>query len=244
MRETLARGGRACRPRIATPNLVFRLHRSRACLSWRQKGATIELGKRLRTSGDRPARKVLALEFPDATVPLNAGGHGGAGGAALGGEGTAARSFRAHRIPRHRQCAISVFPPPKEAPPILGVIGGTAEWIFSFEDRISVTVSGADAIVDRDREELARLFWRDVSARLAHISRVAALADREGKARHLRRHARTGHETAAHENRLPQSVAGGRLDRHRASRHPGGSRAFGRGGGGFGAQASGFIVRR
>ena len=45
---------------------------------------------------------------------------------------------------------------PPGTPPILGVINGTAEWIFSFEDRISVTVSGADAIVDRDREELAR----------------------------------------------------------------------------------------
>jgi hypothetical protein len=58
------------------------------------------------------------------------------------------------------------FPVSAGAPPILGVINGTAEWIFSFEDRISVTVSGADAIVDRDREELARLLWRDVSAAL------------------------------------------------------------------------------
>jgi hypothetical protein len=54
------------------------------------------------------------------------------------------------------------FTPPKGTPLILGVINGTAEWIFSFEDRISVTVSGADAIVDRDREELAKLFWQDI----------------------------------------------------------------------------------
>jgi hypothetical protein len=46
------------------------------------------------------------------------------------------------------------------------VIGGTAEWIFSFDDRISVTVSGADAIVDRDREDLARTLWGDVCAAL------------------------------------------------------------------------------
>ena len=45
---------------------------------------------------------------------------------------------------------------------MLGVIGGTAEWIFSFDDRISVTVSGADAIVDREREALARELWADV----------------------------------------------------------------------------------
>ena len=49
---------------------------------------------------------------------------------------------------------------------MLGVIGGTAEWIFAFPDRISVTVSGADAIVDRDREELAQTLWADVAPRL------------------------------------------------------------------------------
>ena len=46
---------------------------------------------------------------------------------------------------------------------MLGVIGGTAEWIFAFPDRISVTVSAADAIVDQDREALAALLWRDVA---------------------------------------------------------------------------------
>ena len=54
------------------------------------------------------------------------------------------------------------FNPPKGTPPILGVVGGTAEWIFSFEDRVSVTVSGAEALVERDREELARIFWQDI----------------------------------------------------------------------------------
>ncbi|MBN9556426.1 MAG: FAD-dependent oxidoreductase, partial [Alphaproteobacteria bacterium] len=33
-----------------------------------------------------------------------------------------------------------------------------------FEDRISVTVSCADRLIDRDREELAQLLWRDVTA--------------------------------------------------------------------------------
>jgi uncharacterized protein with NAD-binding domain and iron-sulfur cluster len=52
---------------------------------------------------------------------------------------------------------------------MLGVIGGVAEWIFVFPGRISVTVSGADAIVDKDREELARIIWADV-ARALEIS--------------------------------------------------------------------------
>ena len=45
---------------------------------------------------------------------------------------------------------------------MLGVIGGTAEWIFTFHDRISVTISGADAIVDEERESLAVRIWEDV----------------------------------------------------------------------------------
>ncbi len=44
-----------------------------------------------------------------------------------------------------------------------GVLGGTAEWVFVFDDRLSVTISGADRLVDRDREDLARLLWSDVT---------------------------------------------------------------------------------
>ena len=69
------------------------------------------------------------------------------------------------RIPQHRQCPFQI-PPPPGWPPILGVIGGTAEWLFAFDDRISVTVSGADAIVDKDREELATMLWADVAKAL------------------------------------------------------------------------------
>ncbi len=53
--------------------------------------------------------------------------------------------------------------PPPGAVPMLGVIGGTAEWIFAFPDRLSVTVSGADAIVDWDRDRLRDAFWGDIA---------------------------------------------------------------------------------
>jgi len=66
------------------------------------------------------------------------------------------------------------FPAPKGAPPIMGVIGGMVEWIFAFEDRISVTVSGADAIVDRDREDLARTLWDEVCRALRITANLPA----------------------------------------------------------------------
>src|SRR6202012_5781758 len=56
--------------------------------------------------------------------------------------------------------------PPPGLPQMLGVIGGAVQWIFPFADRVSITVSGADAIVDDDREALARRFWADVAKTL------------------------------------------------------------------------------
>jgi hydroxysqualene dehydroxylase len=56
-----------------------------------------------------------------------------------------------------------VTPPPK-MPPMLGVINGTCEWIFSFPDRISVTISNADRLFSVPREELAASIWAEVAA--------------------------------------------------------------------------------
>lgn len=55
-------------------------------------------------------------------------------------------------------------PVPPGAPPMVGVIGGTAEWVFGFADRLSVTVSGAEHLANDDREDLARRFWNDIAA--------------------------------------------------------------------------------
>ena len=47
--------------------------------------------------------------------------------------------------------------PPPQAPAMVGLIGGTAEWVFAFEDRMSVTVSAADHLMDTDVEALTLL---------------------------------------------------------------------------------------
>jgi hypothetical protein len=53
--------------------------------------------------------------------------------------------------------------PPADAPKMVGVIGGEAQWVFGFDDRISVTVSGADAMADRPRDDIAAALWADVA---------------------------------------------------------------------------------
>ena len=53
-------------------------------------------------------------------------------------------------------------PPPAGSPLILGIINGTAEWLFAFPQRLSITISGADRLIDMPREELAQALWRDV----------------------------------------------------------------------------------
>ena len=49
---------------------------------------------------------------------------------------------------------------------ILGVIGGTAEWIFRRGTLASVTISAASHVVDEEAEALALRIWRDVAAGL------------------------------------------------------------------------------
>lgn len=49
------------------------------------------------------------------------------------------------------------------APLFIGIIGGTAEWVFRKREVLSVTVSAADRLIDEPAETLAALLWRDVA---------------------------------------------------------------------------------
>jgi hypothetical protein len=62
---------------------------------------------------------------------------------------------------------ISAFYAPRRRARMLGLLGGTAEWLFAFPDRLSTTVSAADHLLDEDRETLARRFWADVCRAMA-----------------------------------------------------------------------------
>jgi squalene-associated FAD-dependent desaturase len=51
----------------------------------------------------------------------------------------------------------------EKRPLVMGVIGGTAEWIFRKPGIVSVTVSAADRLVDTPAEALAATIWKDIA---------------------------------------------------------------------------------
>lgn len=163
LRESLAKGGRYYRPRIAHPTLAAAFV-DPALAFLKARNASVQLGTRLRglTFNDR---RVIALETADAVLPVAAGDI-----VVLAvPPWSAADLIPGLTVPNDFRAIVNAhfkMPAPNGAPPMLGVIGGTAEWIFAFNDRISVTVSGADAIVDQDREDLAIRIWADVTKAL------------------------------------------------------------------------------
>ncbi|HWU56135.1 MAG TPA: hydroxysqualene dehydroxylase HpnE [Rhizomicrobium sp.] len=163
LRETLAKGGRFYRPRIAHPTLAAAF--VDPALGYLQsRNASVQLGTRLRGLTFNGSQ-LIALESGDAALPVAPGdvvvlAVPPWGAADLVPGLTVPNDFRAIINAHFRMAA------PKDAPVMLGAIGGTAEWIFAFSDRISVTVSDADAIVDQDRETLATRIWADVAKAL------------------------------------------------------------------------------
>jgi hydroxysqualene dehydroxylase len=159
VRETLLAGGQACRPLIAREGLSAVLVEP-AIRLLQAKGASIQFGHELRGLG-KSAERITELNFGDDVIALGADDRvvmavpPRPAAALLPGLKTPSK-FRAIVNAHFR------FDPPKDLPPILGVVGGLVEWLFAFPQRLSITISGADRLVDMPREELAQAIWRDI----------------------------------------------------------------------------------
>lgn len=161
LRQTLFKGGRAYCPRIASPHLADAFV-APALSFLAQHGADVVLGKRVRKLLFEDAR-VVGIELAGQSIALEPGDRLVLAVPAwvasdLVPQLQAPQGFRAIVNGHFAQ------PAPEDAEPIIGVIDGVAEWIFAFSDRLSVTVSGADRLLDEDRESLARRLWADVAA--------------------------------------------------------------------------------
>jgi len=163
VRETFAKGGKAYRIRIAHPTLAS-VFVDPALEFLTSRGSEIRLGQRLReiVFDDR---SVTALALAERTIPIS---HTDTVVLAVP-PWVATELVPGIVAPDEFHSIVNAhfrLPAPADAPPMLGVIGGVAQWIFSFADRISVTISNADAIVNEDRETLARSIWDDVTRAL------------------------------------------------------------------------------
>jgi squalene-associated FAD-dependent desaturase len=159
VRETLAAGGKHYHPLVAA-GLSNALVRP-AVAYIEAHGGTVAFGRRLRAlvfEGERVSaldfgEDRVALEPGDAVVlatpPQVAG--------PLVPDLTTPTEFRAIVNAHYR-----IAPPPGLAP-ITGIVGGLAQWLFAFPDRLSVTISAGDPWVDTPREELAQRIWADVA---------------------------------------------------------------------------------
>jgi squalene-associated FAD-dependent desaturase len=159
VRETLLAGGQACRPLIARDGLSAVLVEP-AIRLLQSKGGTIQFGHELR-SFSMAGERIGELNFGDDRIAL-----------ALGDAVVMAVPPRAAasllpglKTPTKFRAIVNAhfrIDPPKDAAPILGVVGGLVEWLFAFPQRLSITISGADRLVDMPREELAQAIWKDI----------------------------------------------------------------------------------
>jgi hydroxysqualene dehydroxylase len=161
VRETLAAGGRACRPLIARDGLGSTLIEP-ALSRLQELGVTIRMEHQLRAMRFE-ADRADELDFGDETIALAAGDAvvlavPPYAAASLVGGLTVPTEFRAIVNAHFR------IDPPAVQPPIVGVLNGTTEWVFAFPGRVSVTISAGDRLIDAPREELAKTIWSEVAS--------------------------------------------------------------------------------
>jgi squalene-associated FAD-dependent desaturase len=164
VRETLAKGGAAYAPRVPTPGLAAAFV-DPALAFLDARGAPVRLQRRL-TSLQTEGGRVTGLTFSDGAVALSEGDQVVLAvppwiAAELAPDLTVPDAFESIVNGHFR------LTPPPGAPLITGVLNSTVEWIFCFEDRISVTVSGANAIIGEARESLAKRLWAEVAQAMA-----------------------------------------------------------------------------
>jgi hydroxysqualene dehydroxylase len=159
-RETLARGGKACRPLIA-PDGLGHAFVEPALDFLRERNVKIEFGHRLRALDLRQG-KLAALDFGDEGVTVGAGD-----GVILAVPPTVAADLIPDlRTPREFRAIVNAhfrIDPPAALAPIIGIVNGTIEWLFAFKHRLSVTISCADRLLDVPREILAQKIWHEVA---------------------------------------------------------------------------------
>lgn len=167
LRETFGRGDAACRPRIARTGLSGTFVEPALALL-RRCGAEVRFGARLRRVAYEGGA-ARGLDFGTGTAVLEDGDS-----AVLALPPPAAADLVPDlTVPDESHAIVNAhfrLPAPAGLPeelPFLGLIGGTAQWLFVRGEVASITISAADEMIDEEADVIARRTWRDVAAALA-----------------------------------------------------------------------------
>jgi squalene-associated FAD-dependent desaturase len=166
LRESFAKGETACRPLIAREGLSASLVDPALALL-DAAGARVHYNARLRAL-DFVGDRLACLTFADDEVALAEGDQAvlalppsGAGGLVPGLE-----------VPEDSRPIVNAHirlpaaPAQPEALPFLGLVGGTADWLFLRGDIASLTVSSAEALAEQSAEAIAARMWADTAGAL------------------------------------------------------------------------------
>ena len=166
LRESFAKGGRGCRPLIARDSLAASLI-DPALGRLQERGVALLLGHRLRAI-ERRDGGVRSLDFGPRRIELGAEDRvilalPPAQTAAVLPEISVPEGSHAIVNAHFRLARPARLP---DGGQLLGLIGGTAEWLFLREELVSLTVSAADALADEPGEALAARLWLDAASAL------------------------------------------------------------------------------
>jgi hydroxysqualene dehydroxylase len=163
LRETLMQGGAACLPRFPRAGLSAALI-DPALARLGALGAEVRFSHRV-AGLDVADGRVTALHLPEGALPL------GAGDAVVLAvpPWVAVGLLPGLSVPDQFQAILNVhFRATAEpgAAGFVGLIGGTAEWVFVKDGHVSVTISAANRLVETQAEALAATVWPEVCAAL------------------------------------------------------------------------------
>ena len=165
VRETLLRGEAYMRPCIARDGLTESLV-APAMAYLEAKGSQVRLRHRIREIHYRHGRAV-ALGTGSGSIEL-----GSNGAAVVAVPPSAAKSLvPGIAAPMETRAIVNAHfrlekPVHGGDTPLVGLIGGVAQWLFLRGEIASVTISAAESYVDMSSEKLAPMIWADVAAAL------------------------------------------------------------------------------
>ncbi len=162
--RTFARGGAHCRPLVARDGLSASFV-DPALAFLRHHGAQLQMSRRLRGLRIGQKKRADALQFVGQLTPLETDDR-----AIIAVPPTAATELIPNlNPPLEGEPVVNAhfrLPSPSQLPGgahFLGLLGGTAHWVFVRGEVASTTVSAARELAQRPNEEIAALLWKDLA---------------------------------------------------------------------------------